>query len=499
HILTAGKEGRRLAYFACSDREKCGIRFKDKFGVPGEPHAGWEDYKKQLCPECGMTLTRSVSTRDGRKQVLWTCNSEEGCRSRFADKDGAPGDLMSRIIFTDQLCPDCHNSLNQLKMRRGDSEFITWVCRNRQDCGARFRDRNGEVGDRMNSQTVTSYLCPECQKNLEYFKGVKNRTFYSYWMCTDHEACGVKYHDNSGQPGEPYPKMRHSLYTCEICGETLIYITKTGLNGYKFWGCSSDSCRANFFDDDGVPGRLKNTKKFQSANQLRRCPHCNSLLGKVRGIPDDPLSVFLQCRNTACRKTFELIDERPVFNTNEVRGAYRAENKSIGTFGEVFQQQDTEGKLSKLMNRPKSNRHPAQADAPPAGEKAEKDSASEASELTGTSPAAPEPPEAEGPVTAAEAEAAPEFSEAEAPVAAAPVMAEEVPASAGASGGNGSDGESQVSGAAASADSGSNGESQVSGPAADQESWGILRQRAKDQADDKGSLWEAFLSGGQSS
>lgn len=106
-----------------------------------------------------------------------------------------------------------------------------------------------EIGA-LKANTPPRFPCPECGSPLRRIKGEHS----TFWGCSAFPGCDTKLDDKQGQPARrttPEP----SKYLCRECGKPLARRTKTGKNGYDFWGCTGfkDGCRASYENQRGKP------------------------------------------------------------------------------------------------------------------------------------------------------------------------------------------------------------------------------------------------------
>ncbi|MDR0354995.1 MAG: type I DNA topoisomerase [Deltaproteobacteria bacterium] len=253
HIVKAGEGG--YNFWACSDRETCGAKFRDKGGEPGERQGsgyGLTDFK---CAECGQPLRHIVKTGEGGYN-FWACSDRETCGAKYRDQGGEPGERQGAGYgLTDFKCADCGQPLRHI-VKEGEGGYDFWACSDRETCGAKYRDQNGEPGERQGARrALTDFKCAECGQPLRHIVK-EGEGGYNFWACSDRETCGAKYQDQGGEPGERQG-ARYGLtdFKCAECGQPLRHIVKEGEGGYNFWACSDrETCGAKYQDQGGEPG-----------------------------------------------------------------------------------------------------------------------------------------------------------------------------------------------------------------------------------------------------
>ncbi|MDR2141873.1 MAG: type I DNA topoisomerase [Deltaproteobacteria bacterium] len=269
HLTKSGEGG--YNFWACSDRDNCGARFKDNQGQPGAhiPRVETTDLK---CPECGQPLQRVIMPGEGG-YVFWACSEKDMCGARFADQNGQPGPKSGKIEVTDQKCPDCGQPLQHIT-KDGEGAYNFWACSDRLKCGARFHDQNDQPGARIAKIEVTSQKCPDCGQALQHITKA-GEGGYNFWACSDRENCGARFSDKSGQPGSRFGQVEITDLKCPECGQPLKHLYREGEDGYNYWTCvDKDNCGARFKDQDGQPG-----EKFSSYKDTgHKCPECGQPL-----------------------------------------------------------------------------------------------------------------------------------------------------------------------------------------------------------------------------
>jgi DNA topoisomerase-1 len=317
------KDGVEIPRFYCQNRRECGLRFKNNHGVPGDRL--FLPNKNFPCPECGQPLTHCHGKTKKGSYNYWICQETNGCQLRYKDEDNAPGEKMSSVIHTEKICPDCHSHLILIKIQKHGQDHSFWSCHDRTNCGARFTNKNGEIGDRVFSVALTRYFCKECQTRLELRKGFKFGKPFVTWVCSN-KQCQERYENNDGAPGDSLPKVTKTDRKCPVCQGRLALIVKHGLLGYSHWSCGNNDCRATFSDIDGRVGeRLELTKSSQKARSGQQkgekteflCPYCRSPLVRVRGISKKRNNKFdfFSCSNQHCERTFNTVNDQPDFPT----------------------------------------------------------------------------------------------------------------------------------------------------------------------------------------
>jgi ssDNA-binding Zn-finger/Zn-ribbon topoisomerase 1 len=295
HIVKEGANG--FNFWGCDDRDNCGATFNDDNGQPGAKSA--KNVTNELsgydCPDCGLRLRHIVKEgADGFN--FWACDDRKNCGAKFKDNDGAPGDKYVKSELTDHKCPDCGQPLQHI-VKDGVNGFNFWSCFDRENCGATFNDQGGVPGEKNANRTLTDHKCPDCGQALRHI--VKDgANGYNFWACSDRN-CGAKFNDDGGAPGPKNAKRELTDYKCPDCGQPLLHIVKTGVNGYNFWACSVRNCGATFNDDGGAPGP-KNAKRELSDH---KCPDCGQPLRHI--VKDGANGYnFWACSDRSCGAKF---------------------------------------------------------------------------------------------------------------------------------------------------------------------------------------------------
>jgi DNA topoisomerase-1 len=306
-------DGQTSSRWQCSNIHQCKARFKDDNGVPGE--RVFLPDKSVVCPECGLPLTHCHGRNLGTKFDYWICQEKNGCQAKFRNFKGAPGSRLKTVIVTKRQCPDCQSHLVLVKTRRDDKDLSFWVCQNRDNCGAKFEDTQGEPGARLRSCLMTKKPCGECQSDLYLHKGLKNGKPYSLWICSN-QNCQGKYADDHGQIGKPLFKPKPPEVTCEFCKSRLTLVISRDPKVGDSWACPNHLCAANFENNNGVPGAFRGKSGSHLVTEFV-CPYCKSPIRRTIGrrAKDNKEYDFFFCSNKLCDKKFSVANDQPVFPT----------------------------------------------------------------------------------------------------------------------------------------------------------------------------------------
>ncbi|MDR1083565.1 MAG: type I DNA topoisomerase [Deltaproteobacteria bacterium] len=309
-LVLTGKSDKSL--FVCSNRDQCGARFMDEDGKPGPRHSQIQQ-SSLPCPECGQPLTHIRKDGPGGYN-FWACPDRFNCGASFQDDNGQPGQKSGKSEVTDHPCPSCGQPLKHLQ-KDGPGGYNFWACSDRDNCGTTFRDDNGAPGQRNAKIELTGQNCPNCGQPLRHIRK-DGPDGYNFWACSDRDNCGAKFRDNDGQPGEKNTSSPLSDHVCPDCGQRLRHLVKDGPDGYNFWACSSRECGTTFRDRDGSPGE-KNAKKEKTPFSEFKCPTCQSPLYHRKGHSPktDQDYDFFACSSRACNLTFRSSEDKPVFIT----------------------------------------------------------------------------------------------------------------------------------------------------------------------------------------
>ncbi|MDR1577616.1 MAG: hypothetical protein LBT86_05240 [Deltaproteobacteria bacterium] len=302
----------RIFYrWRCENQDPCGATFKNNHGRPGEKVFKPDD--RFPCPECGLPLTHFYGRTKEVEFNYWSCQTERGCRVKFRDDHGVPSQKLATLIKSDRICPDCQSPMVLIKGASERDNYSFWGCKNRENCGARFVNDGGELGERLSSTANTSFLCVECHRSLQLRKGLKNGRFYATWHCVNPD-CLQRYYDNHGHPGEPMASSVKTDWRCQLCGEPLSHVVKKGLKSFDFWACSNNQCGANYYDDKGEPGKIKGKMGMSVATEFK-CPYCQTKLRRRKGrsVKSRQEYDFFFCPNKYCERDFPVKDDAPVF------------------------------------------------------------------------------------------------------------------------------------------------------------------------------------------
>jgi DNA topoisomerase-1 len=312
----------------CANKDECGATFKNNNGQPGDKI--FLPDERHPCPECGFPLTHCYGRHNETQFNYWICQTNGGCQMKYRDDQGVPGLKLTSFIKSDRICPDCQSPLVLVKGAKSGSDFSFWACGNRDNCGSKFFDDDGEIGKRLNTVTETSFLCVECHRRLNLRKGISKGQEYVNWICSNPD-CLQRYRDNHGQPGEAMAATIRTEIKCPLCGFPLAHVIKKGLNGYDFWACHNHQCGANFLDNDGEPGQIKGKKGFTLATDYK-CPYCLTKLRRRKGhnAKFNQEFDFFFCPNKYCEREFPSKDGLPVFPTS--RGPSEASQGDHGSF-----------------------------------------------------------------------------------------------------------------------------------------------------------------------
>ncbi|MDR1577441.1 MAG: type I DNA topoisomerase [Deltaproteobacteria bacterium] len=295
-------------FWACADRIRCGATFLDNNGAPGLIN-NKNELTDVKCPDCGLPLQHIV--KEGPNGYnFWACSDRRHCGSRFFDAGDKPGEKTGRKEITTEKCPDCGQPLQHI-VKNGPSGYNFWACVDRDKCGARFWDENGRPG-KSTLRGLNGPKCPECGQPLQHIIK-EGEGGFDFWGCVDREKCGAKFQDNNGQPGDKIGKNELTEYTCQKCGRQLRHIVKEGPGGYNFWGCSDRDCGDTYKDDNGKPGE-KNPPRGQRVASNHKCPICKNALyrktGQSRKTGEN--YDFFVCSNRLCQTTFNVKQDKPV-------------------------------------------------------------------------------------------------------------------------------------------------------------------------------------------
>ncbi|MDR1608337.1 MAG: type I DNA topoisomerase [Deltaproteobacteria bacterium] len=292
HLTKEGPNG--YNFWACQDREKCGATFNDQDGEPGDKTSSRQNQlTDHKCPDCGQPL-RHLTKEGPDGYNFWACQDRDKCGAKFNDQDGQPGQKTGQSELTDHKCPDCGQPLRHL-IKDGPNGYNFWACQDRDKCGAKFSDQDGQPGTKNSQSKLTAHKCPDCGQALQHI--VKNGpNGYNFWSCSDRNNCGAKFRDDEGRPGEKIAKREMTTHKCNQCGQSLYHLVKDGPNGYNFWACSNrDQCGATFRDIDGSPN-IENTLKSEPSDH--KCPECGEpLIHIVRTGPNNFDQDFWGCQD----------------------------------------------------------------------------------------------------------------------------------------------------------------------------------------------------------
>jgi DNA topoisomerase-1 len=302
HLVKEGDDG--YDFWACSDRVNCRAKFKDAGGTPGEKIVKIP-LTDQACPVCGQPLYHIKKEGPGGYD-FWACSNRAACGAKFQDNDGAPGERAARTQLTDHMCPDCGQPLSHI-VKEGANGYNFWACSNRLVCGAKFQDNDGSPGEKNQVGDLTDRLCPDCGQALYHIKK-EGPGGYDFWACSNRAACGAKFQDNGGSPGEKTAKTQLTDHKCPDCGQPLRHIVKEGEGGYDFWACSNrDSCGAKFKDDGGLPGE----KSGKSSLTSHECPDCGQPLRHIVKAGEGGYDFWACSNRDSCGAKFQDKDGSP--------------------------------------------------------------------------------------------------------------------------------------------------------------------------------------------
>ncbi|MDR1871395.1 MAG: type I DNA topoisomerase [Deltaproteobacteria bacterium] len=307
HIVKEGANG--YNFWACSDRANCGSTFKDDNGKPGDKNQA-SSLTDEKCQSCGQPLSHIV--KEGANGYnFWACSDRANCGSTFKDDNGKPGEKQGSRRNTSVQCPACGQSSLDHVIKDGPNGYNFWACSDRANCGAKFQDNNGQPGEKSGKSTLSEFKCPDCGLALNHIVK-EGPNGYNFWACSDRN-CGAKFQDNNGEPGEKSGKSELTSHVCEVCGQRLKRLTKDGPTGYNFWACSDRNCGTTYQDDNGAPGP-KNPPRDKPVLSDFKCPACHSPLirrkGTSRKTGED--YDFYSCSNRSCQTTYRTRNDEPV-------------------------------------------------------------------------------------------------------------------------------------------------------------------------------------------
>ncbi|MDR1083349.1 MAG: type I DNA topoisomerase [Deltaproteobacteria bacterium] len=167
----------------------------------------FQDANVRNCPDCGQPLKRLIKTGTGGYN-FWGCSDREKCGAKFKDADGQPGEKIIPLQFSlpDFKCSVCGQPLKHL-IKEGPNGFNFWACSDRDKCGARFEDADGQPGAMSVKAGFSDFKCQSCKSPLFRRKGHSAKTGkdYDFFACSN-KKCGKTYQTEYGKPDFPAKK-----------------------------------------------------------------------------------------------------------------------------------------------------------------------------------------------------------------------------------------------------------------------------------------------------
>jgi DNA topoisomerase-1 len=133
---------------------------------------------------------------------FWACSDWNKCGAKFTDADGHPGEKSNKSIVTSHVCPECGKFLRHI-VKDGPDGYNFWACSDR-NCSTTFQDNDGQPGQqnaKREKPPLSEFKCQSCKSPLIHRQGHSPKTDedYDFFVCSNNN-CKATYNSNGESP-----------------------------------------------------------------------------------------------------------------------------------------------------------------------------------------------------------------------------------------------------------------------------------------------------------
>jgi DNA topoisomerase-1 len=121
--------------------------------------------KGRVCPDCGQPLRHIVKEGQGGYN-FWACSDRDNCGAKFRDDGWEPGGRSGPAALSEHACQACGKPLRHI-VKEGEGGYDFWACSDRDKCGAKYKDDGGKPGERS-GPVLSEHKCQACGKPLRH-------------------------------------------------------------------------------------------------------------------------------------------------------------------------------------------------------------------------------------------------------------------------------------------------------------------------------------------
>lgn len=215
---------------------ECKSMYTDHYGKPDQLIIT----EKQECPKCKKPSLIRFESKKVKGFFSWFCTDED-CKRTFPDKNGQVDPVV-------RSCKECGLDLSKIVSSKNGRVY--WICPDKVNSHI-FPDKDGEPNFDFKPPKVMEQKCLGCGGSLVQRNG-SNGIFYG---CTNWNKKGVEckltYRDDNGSP----VMELQEVHKCPSCGGRLMRRngSKGPFYGCSNWNKKGAECKATFQEENGKP------------------------------------------------------------------------------------------------------------------------------------------------------------------------------------------------------------------------------------------------------